>query len=278
MDIFKEFRTPSNIRYPPFALKSFEIYFFEYMQHNEAKKDKYIPVFWTENQISKNWNECKIKRQQAVETLAKDKKYFAVVQHADGIIDTKLPGTIIFSMGGKGNIPLPLTYENPDLFDKYKDTPKTIFCSFVGALTHGTRRDMCSVLSNKPDVIIKTPKWRKHVAVDDQKTFLDITSKSRFTLAPRGYGKTSFRLYEALHLKSIPVYIHTDIWLPYTEIIDWKKMAIIIHRWQLPKLYDILKNITDEEVVNMQNYYEQHKKLFTYEGMSDYILQKVSDL
>jgi hypothetical protein len=45
---------------------------------------------------------------------------------------------------------------------------------------------------NKPDVVIITDNWTTQIKEDKQQLFLDITSKSRFTLAPRGYGKTSF--------------------------------------------------------------------------------------
>ena len=94
-------------------------------------------------------------------------------------------------MGGIGNIPLPLTYDNTDLFESYKNNTKTVFCSFVGSLTHQCRVIMVSVM-NKPDVVIITDNWTNQIKEDKQQLFLDIISKSRFTLAPRGYGKLHF--------------------------------------------------------------------------------------
>ena len=45
-------------------------------------------------------------------------------------------------MGGNGHVPLPLTYDNPELFNRYKNNQKTIFCSFIGSITHHCRQIM----------------------------------------------------------------------------------------------------------------------------------------
>jgi len=278
MDVFREFRKDSGAVYPPFSQIYFEKYFYNYMLQHPEQMNRYIPVFWTENQIPFLSKENQEARQKAVDSLKKDKTYFTVVQHDDGIMHTRLPKTIVFGMGGIGHIPLPLTYENPDIFKQYRDTPKTIFCSFMGSLTHPCRLESCKYLHKKPNVVLKVNGWTINVPEDNQKKFLEIMSQSRFTLAPRGYGKSSFRMYEALHLQSIPVYVYDDIWLPYTEILDWKKMAVLIHVKDIPTMYDTLCKITDEEVANMISYYQQYKHLFTYDGMCEYILQKVATL
>ena len=141
MDLFAEFRKDSGIVYPVFSKIYFEKYFYNYMLRNPELMDKYIPIFWTENQMPWFPNETAEKRQQAVATLNKDDLYFTVVQHDDGIMNTRLPKTIIFGMGGVGNIPLPLTYENTELFQKYNNYPQpgiilpyliVIFNHFVG--------------------------------------------------------------------------------------------------------------------------------------------------
>lgn len=240
--------------------------------------NRYIPIFWTENQIPSLTRDMHQRRQTAVDTLKKDQLYFTVVQHDDGIMATRLPRTVIFGMGGNGHIPLPLTYENPDLFKEFRENPKTHFCSFVGSLTHPCRMQAIKQLHNKPNIVLKVHTWTDKVPEANQKEFLDIMSKSRFTLAPRGYGKSSFRMYEAFYLKSIPVYVYDDSWLPYTELLDWKKMAVLVHISELPTLYETLLKITDKDIEAMLAYYEQHKDLFTYEGMSKYILTKMETL
>jgi hypothetical protein len=189
----------------------------------------------------------------------------------------KMHNTIVFGMGGVGNIPLPLTYENSELFEMYMNMnkPKTIFCSFIGSITHPCRKELCYAIIDKPNVFIKVENWKNIIDETNQKIFLDIMSKSRFTLAPRGYGKTSFRMYEALKLGSIPVYVYDDPWLPYTEILDWNKLAVLININDIPSMYERLCKITDEDIYTMLSYYDKYKHLFTFDGMCEYIVKKM---
>ena len=279
MLISEEFRTDSGIIYPPFCNIYFEKYFYNYISklHNEGRIsndefDKYIPVFWTELQNNHGFDNNRIK--VLLDNIPKDKLYYTVVQHDDGIVFTTPDNLVTFAMGGTGKIPLPLTYDNLDLFDDYKTNEKTIFCSFVGSLTHPCRNKMLEILQSKTDVMLITNDWTNVIQEDRQKLFLNVTSKSRFTLAPRGYGKTSFRMYEALRLNSIPVYIYDDLWLPYQKLIDWTKLAILVHIDDIDQLYDRLKNITTEQIDEMLDYYCSVEKYFTYDGMCEYILNE----
>jgi hypothetical protein len=270
-----EFRKDSGIVYPPFSQMYFEKYFYNYIVklNNNDISQKYIPVFWTELQIS-NYNKNKL--QHAMNNLNKENNYFTVVQHDDGI-NVSLPINVnVFGMGGVGHIPLPLTYENTEVFEKYKNNQKTIFCSFVGSITHNCRKIMVDQLSNKNDILIMTDGWTNQINLEKQEKFLNVTSSSRFTLCPRGYGKTSFRLYEALKLNSIPIYIYDESFLPYTELIDWSKMAILIHVNDICNLYQILKSISDNQIHEMLEYSKKYEYLFTYEGMCDYVVNKVN--
>ena len=273
MDPFLEFRKDSGIVYPPFSQMYFEKYFYNYMLTcpNPKLKERYIPIFWTENQISA-FNRGQ--RQKIIDLLKKGVKYFTIVQHDDGITSTHLDNTLVFGMGGVGDIPLPLTYENSLLFDSLRNTPKTIFCSFMGSFTHPCRRESCNLLRNKPDIVLQTNEWTNVITEANQKKYIELMSRSIFSLAPRGYGKSSFRMYEALNLGSIPVYIYDEPWLPYTELLDWKKMAVLIHVKDISTIYETLKNITEQEIKDMLDYYDHHKHLFIYDGMCEYILQK----
>lgn len=274
MDVV-EFRKDSGIVYPPFSQMYFEKYFYNYIQqlNNNEITQKYIAVFWTELQNS-HYNKDKL--QNSMNQLNKDNKFFTIVQHDDGI-NISLPNNVtVFGMGGNGHIPLPLTYENIELFKIYKNNQKNIFCSFVGSITHNCRQIMINHLYDKKDILIMTSPWSNQIEPNKQTNFLNVTSSSRFTLCPRGYGKTSFRLYEALNLNSIPIYIYDDCFLPYTEILDWSKMAIIIHINDIGNLYSRLKSISDEQIHEMLEYYKKYEYLFTYKGMSDYIFNKVN--
>lgn len=286
------FREDSGIFYPPFCTTYFEKYFYQYIttRYKNGKIDKsiydlYIPVFWTEIQISKRYDETLITMVKTKDNdflwtlwdllrdLPSEKTYFTVVQHDDGVVFSSKPANLItFGMGGIGNIPIPLTYDENLIIETYITSKKTIFCSFVGSLTNQVREKMVKVLENKPDVFIVTNEWTNNIEEDNQTLYLKVMGKSRFTLAPRGYGKTSFRLYEALRMGSIPIYIYDEMWLPYQDIINWSKMAVLVRTDEMDGLYERLQNISDDEITSMTDYYKTYSHLFSYDGMCEYIL------
>ena len=273
-----EFRNLSGIIYPPFSSIPFEKYFYEYITrlNNIEINSKYIPVFWTELQISYGYDKNKL--QTIMNNWDNTSKYFTIVQHDDGINVNLNENITIYGMGGNGNIPLPLTYDTPELFEKYRNNSKTIFCSFMGSITHTCRKIMIENenLKNNKNVIMMADNWSNDISKTKQEKFLEITSSSRFTLCPRGYGKTSFRLYEALKLNSIPVYIYDECFLPYTELLDWNKMVVLINIDEIDSLYNKLKTITDNQIIEMLDYYKVYEYLFTYEGMSNYVISNFS--
>lgn len=96
---------------------------------------------------------------------------------------------------------------------------------------------------------------------------------SKFTLAPRGYGRSSFRFFECFLLGSIPIYIWNDInWLPFQKIIDYNKLCIVIHISQIDELENIINNIDENNYMNMWSYYNEIKHLFELEGMTKQII------
>ena len=116
MSFTDEFRRDSGIVYPPFCKMYFEKYFYKYMEivYSENKitqefYESYIPVFWTELQITHGFDNIKAHLQSVIDKLPKDKSYFTVVQHDDGIMISMPNNVVVFGMGGIGDIPLPLT-------------------------------------------------------------------------------------------------------------------------------------------------------------------------
>lgn len=285
MEISKEFRYVSGIIYPPFAVDFFERYFYNYVMERGSEKIKrrYIPVWWTEINNSK-YNKEKLQNEL---NKLKENSYFAVVQHADGIRE-KLPnGTRVYFMGGGGGgkgginasevIKIPLIYDNAEILRK-DEIEKKYLISFIGANTHPCRLEIVNKLKNKHDVALYVDKWTNKITDEKQDLFIRITKQSKFTLSPRGYGPTSFRLYEALKLGSVPIYIYDNLWLPYEEIIDWSKMIILVHISEIDKLYDRVSSISEYERREMIEYYEKYSYLFDYEGLSKYIIEREEDI
>ena len=59
--------------------------------------------------------------------------------------------------------------------------------------------------------------------------FRDVLYNSVFALSPRGFGPASFRMYEAIQMQCIPIYVSDVMWLPFTNYIEWDKMCLLIN-------------------------------------------------
>jgi hypothetical protein len=154
---------------------------------------------------------------------------------------------------------------------------RKVLASFIGDVNiHQIRKQMREVLSQKSRIIIEGGKY-KHT--QDVKRFDELMSNSTFALCPRGYGNTSYRLVEAMQFGSIPVYISDVFSLPYNDVIDWNSISIIVKPEDLPKLYNKLKTIEeDQSKVDeyRNNIKTMHSKYFTMEGCCNNIVRYIT--
>jgi hypothetical protein len=272
--------------YPPYNLGlDMEDTFINFYFKNKSKFDKlnynFLPINWTT--LFNEYEHLVNNLQQILINLPQDLKYFTLSQHDDAPY-LRLPiNTINFSAGGNAKnticIPLisgPLPYQNL--------IQKNIFCSFVGSISQPTNRfghiaktvrmKMLDILVSKPEYVLKPKCWSPEVTKNRADLFLDITSRSIFTLCPRGYGATSFRLYEAMQLNSIPVYIYTDTpFLPYTDVINWGKLAVLVDYKNIEDLDDILKSIDSKTIQSMLDYAKEiYPKYFTLDSIGPNVL------
>jgi len=276
--------------YPPFknGLYLEEYFYKKIIETNPNLSKKYIPVKWTNFQIE-GWFPSKKEEMQAlldnwVRDNPSNNGYFTLVQYDDGPL-LRLPENTIVYGACSGDIPIPLIYQdiNNTLINipKRQFKEKQIFCSFVGNITcnhvqPNVRLEMKNSLSNNPKFIFyDSGGWTPSVNVDLQKKFVNITLNSKFALAPRGYGRGSFRFFECLQLGTIPIYLWNDNeWLPFKDLIDYKKLCISLHISQINSLQSILEEITEDDYNKMFEYYNEIKHLFELEGMSTQIIQE----
>ena len=276
--------------YPPFknGLYLEEYFYNKFMREKPLCKRKYIPALWTNFQIE-NWFASKKQEMQLIlddwiKNNPSEHGYFTIVQYDDGPLLSLPKNTIVYG-ACSGNIPIPLIYEdkNNTLVNIPKKTfmEKNTLCSFVGNITSNhvqpnVRETMKNTLSNNSNFLFyNSGGWTPSVNVDLQKKFINITIDSKFALAPRGYGRGSFRFYECFQLGTIPVYLwNDDEWLPFKNIIDYNKLCISMHISQIHELENKLLSINEEEYNNMFNYYNEIKHLFELEGMTNQIIQE----
>jgi len=134
-----------------------------------------------------------------------------------------------FAAGGNGGgEPIPLVCESEPPGDFVPLAKREHTVAFSGSDTHPIRRALIDECNRaEVDGPMRIGKWSP--TIDDttvRTTFHDLR-RARFALCPRGYGPTSYRLYEAIRCGVVPVYVSDRHWLPWLDVIDWSILAIV---------------------------------------------------
>ena len=285
METDDNFNVPNKDIYPPFKRGLYLEEYFRHFHHTHDdlnEKRTYIPAMWTNFQIAPWFQERKHTMQIVLDAWIQsnhnENGYYTIVQHDDGPL-LSLPSNCIVYGACTGNVYIPLIYEDIDM--KLENIPrveydnKSILCSFVGTFTHHVRRVVYETYKNNPNFIFNViENWSPVVDSQKQDNFITLTSQSKYALAPRGYGRSSFRFFEILKLGVVPIYIWDDLeWLPYKDEIDYSKMCVSINVNDTDKLEGILQSITPEQYNAMLCYYEMNNQLFYLDGMCSYIMK-----
>ena len=218
--------------------------------------------------------------QRALNSLDQESSYFTVSTHDDAPRESLPRNTACYSAGGNApGTPIPLVVSQ--IPKRYKTpTEKKILASFVGsANTHPLRIKMYQKFSNNSDFYFSQRSWSEKVSEDQFENFVSNTKGSYFGLAPRGYGKTSYRLYEIMQLGSVPVYISDDFWLPWSEDFDWDRAIIRCKPEDLDILDLTLRDClySGEYDDKLQYIKESYDKYFTIDSTTKKILKKVEN-
>jgi len=278
-----EFRPPTSIVYPPFKNgKYMEEYFYEFALTHQATihtEYVYIPVWWT-NLLATDIADLQVKLLEACAEYPVDTRFFTIVQADLGTGFVLPPNTLVFG-ACTGDIPLPLLYEdkNKTLLRTPRLPIKKYVASFVGTYnTHPLRMEMFQTLGRKPKIQCAAKGvWTNQVSQHDATTFVQTTLQSKFCLAPRGFGRSSFRFFEAMLLDTIPVYFWDDVeWLPYKEILDYSKFALSIPKHRIQEAYQMMTSVPSSTYANMVEELKRVRHYFTLEGMCEYIIQKIT--
>jgi len=196
-------------------------------------------------------------------------KYFSVSQLARALnhpsLTLTVPGKldfVLFSSGGKSRplrtVPVPLLKEEL----KPEGLSKTVSVNFQGSVTHDLRSRLSTTLRKSFLFLNMSSDWRT------------ILESSNFSICPRGFGSTSFRVAESIQLGTVPIYVwEQELWLPYRDILNWNDFAIVVSSHELASLPE---RIRKADVGKMQEALKKVQHMFTYDYTIKYILNKVA--
>ena len=265
---------------------------------------RYVPVYWTSyavrrprvRGIRRLFGHPSDRRLNHFlqKSLRPGVNYFTVSQHDDGLQQRGRcvpPVPILeFSCGGTGDIPLPLLCDPHAVPADFRDRKRDIRASFLGQIKNGPipypcRDGMAAALAGRDEYFIEHVENRSamvettHADENRRKTerLVEMLGRSIFALCPRGYGKTSFRMYEAMQLGCIPVYIYDEPWLPYADVLDWNEFAVLVPQSELPRLHEILASHSSAHIRAKQECLrEVYPRYFTMEATVDQLLRYVA--
>jgi hypothetical protein len=181
----------------------------------------YLPAFWTRWHLNNDYGRQRRDLLQSLVSgaLLDDSKTFTVCQYDDGPL---VPlGRAIVYLGSRKtdagrDAPLLCTrHKRPWLPPR-----KRYRASFCGRLaTHPMRQELAAVVRDRDDVSI----------VDGENGtafFVSHTLASHIALAPRGYGGSSFRFYEAMQLGVVPLLVGDVDTRPFKGLLPWSEVSL----------------------------------------------------
>ena len=143
---------------------------------------------------------------------------------------------------------------------------KVLFIGSFDESRHSTRAHiMKNILSDVR--ILNNEKWVVKNQTVTTKT-IDVyekrLSESIFSLVIRGDCVWSPRVAEVIVHGCIPVIILKNYILPFEDIIDWDKFAIIINEDHINVLYDTIENLTSEKILELRENVLKVSDFFKY--------------
>lgn len=179
----------------------------------------YLPIFWTRWHLQHDYGRLGLDllQNKVNNAIINSNKTFTICQYDDGP-KVNLGHTVEFLASRKGaaGVDIPL------LCDPHHSSfimRRPFLASFVGRLnTHPIRLKMNEALGDQNDI---------YISEDDLPTdeYVNLIAKSYVALAPRGYGGSSFRFFEAMQLGVAPALFGEVDTRPFKQFIQWDKFS-----------------------------------------------------
>jgi hypothetical protein len=285
-DVPEAFLPKMPVQYPPHQgynpMIEERAYSFFATQKELESEYIYIPIQWTSWHV----NPCGEYGQNTQPLIDycnqltekhPNEKFFTVVQYDGGTL-IPIDNCTIFASSGDFNSPIGKNslYEPiPLLCDPHSGAPRDIReykVGYAGRDTHPLRIKMNLLLAHLPQY-----KFAVNLQHNQTEVFRDVLYNSVFALSPRGFGPASFRMYEAIQMQCIPIYISDVFWLPFINDIKWDKMCLLIKEDEIETIPEKVNTLLESgEYQNMINYGQEiYEKYLTWNGCLNTIAKMI---
>jgi hypothetical protein len=262
-----EFRVRMPFAYPPSNKSIFEEWYLDNYSIEDAVDFTYLPVLWNGYHVSHNYGndpDAISRLQLFIDGLDRQQRYYTIHQYDDGpLVDFKDLNILCFGMSsGRIDVPIPLI-GMPQPWNLGMN--KTIFLNFIGRRTHPIREILFQSIRHG---------GRNYIAEHNHQSrnYSEVIAQSTFTLAPRGYGPTSFRVMESLQYQSVPVYI-SDCFVEAFNV-PFEEYGVKIEAKDAHRVEEILGAIPHYLIEQKRKRgMEVFKEYYTYEGCKRNILK-----
>lgn len=181
----------------------------------------YIPYFWTRYHLKNNYGSSGLQvLQEAVDEItALGIPTFTVCQYDDGPL-VRLDNCRIFlgSRKTQENLDAPLLASR--LPGRFVSNDSKFLFNFIGRVdTHPIRKELVARLETLESGFVS-------IGGVSARHYSKILRQSEITLAPRGYGGSSFRFFEAIQAGSVPWLIGDIDSRPFKSQIEWDDFSL----------------------------------------------------
>ncbi len=280
LPIEKRFRPDKQIFKYPKHNKDYGVEqdFFEYLKNNSEILTEnpneadwhYLPIFWTRLHLNNNYgkNDLEELQKECDDKILDSKKTFCICQYDDGpLVNIGNATQFLASRKSTLGIDIPLLSSAHKLpFFKQK---KKFLASFIGRLsTHNIRIKMANLLKNNKKILVLDGNFGSGF-------FVKKTLQSLVSLCPRGYGGSSFRIFESMQLGICPFLIGDLDTRPFKDFIDWNEFSLYTN--SVEDIEKIISSKTEEELIIMgRKAKDIYDKEIEYQKWCKYVLKELS--
>jgi len=114
----------------------------------------------------------------------------------------------------------------------------------------------------------------KYPALDD---FELMSRNSVFTLCPAGYGRWTYRFFQAIQWGSIPVLLSDNYIKPFRDFIPYDDFSVTIEERHIGELDKILRSLPEEKISQYQEQLRINQQLFTPKMFFSFLCKTLED-